>query len=969
MNRTYLINDFGSENSRFEPSQGRRAMAYSPKTSMPRESDAGTGQRLNLQPKRIYEIGSKKGQALVIVVVMLSMLSVIGIAFFVMASAERVAAIRHLDSLRAQYITEAGILYAQKVLSLDRQLNLIDSKDDLQFIHFEGQDADLDGDNKNESRWFTVSDYQGNSFGRFGIHISDEASRLHLNTASEDELSRIFSKRELPNSGVSAVISKRPLNAKEELSSMVAAEDFNKLKDWVTIYSRDFEIDLDRRRRAYLNSSQFQIILEAFFNSGINNPWQKAANLKDAIDTDLSQTVVYKFSQILSLFSLAEAGDWYKDGSSYAAPEGGRAGKFVWSNLSVEDGDYFCFVYGASSSDTVGEIDGGELLSGDCLKSKVKVEGGNLSLVITPAKNKTSRFSHIEFAGLKPKLGLDSKMVVGTEAVVINELMVKPSKEILVDNPSNIEPGQSQKWIISGIKAGSYYLIVEAINPGQMVGNVYINGRVGSSLRDQDYFPEVVDINGDLTVDIKNESLEAGSFKGIKILQEPDGEFIELLNLSSSDIDLSGFSVEVYTTNGEFVAGWPAKIPDSTTIRPYQYLVVAMDSNDSGNTPINIQSNNISFQNIYSFSSCGPIFSEASQTINRNSDLLPNEGGRIVLKDGYNQTVDAVEYLVSQVVDFKSLERADPSFNFDSNGNGLFDGWYLSNGNEGTTATFVNDNSGMYTNDGEGGEWVKHSPSEVKVFNHPLSNLKDVLDISSGENWKKFALLDIAQMADHFAVSALDIDLAGHYKEGEFRDNNGIFESSQESDRGLWEFNDIPKGKYLLSIISSDKDFSGERIKVAIKIGDNKQDFYPLLFAGGFAVYGTVDFVSDSLNFQLEIINDSSKKISLKGIRLEPVSSVSGRINVNTAKEEVLSSVLISDNLVNLILSNRPIGLKDNRNLGIGELFLLDPDFVSFHNYLTVKSDVYEIISRGELIPAAKTIAYQVIRSVVERGD
>lgn len=916
-----------------------------------------------------FKVMNKKGQALVIVVVILSMLSVIAIAFFVMSQAERVAAIRHLDSLRAQYIAEAGALYAQKVLSLDRQTNLIDALSDLHFSHFKGEDVDLDGDTKNESRWFTMADYQGNTVGRFGIYVSDEASRLHLNIASEEELNRLFAKKGVSASGVSAIVSKRPLNVKEELSSILATEDFNNLKDSLTIYSRDFEIDIDRGRRAYLNSSQFRVVLEAFFKSGINNPWQKAANLKDAIDIDLSQTQVYKFSQIFSPSGLAQAGDWYRNGSFYEAPEGGSAGKFIWSNISVEDGEYYCFFYGATSLDTVGEAEGEELLSGESLKEKVKVEGGSLSIVITPAKNKISRFSHIELASLNPKAGLNSRVISGAEALVINEVMVKLSKEILADNPGNIEPQESQEWVFNGIKPGNYYLIVESAREGQMVGDVYINGSRGGNLRDQDYFPETVNINGALTVEIKNDSLETASFKGVKILQEPDGEFIELLNLSSGDIDLSGFSIEAHTSGGESVAGWPAKIPNGAIIRPYQHLVIAVDANDAGDTPKNIQDNNICFQNIYSSPSYGLKFSEAADTIDKSFDLLPNEGGRVTLKDAYGQTVDAIDYQFSQVIDFKSLERGDPSFNIDSNGNGLFDGWYSSDSAEGTTPALANDNSGMYVNDGESGEWVKHSPSEVKVFNHPLSNLKEVLELSSGDGWKKFTLLDIAYMADHFAIESLDIDLAGHYKEGEFKENNGVFESFQKSDRGLWEFNDISKGKYLLSIISSDKNFLGERIQAAVKIDNKGGETYPLLFDNGIAFYGTVEFLSDSLNFQLEIINDSSKDIFLKGIRLEPVSFVSGRINVNTAKEEVLSSVLTSNNLVNLIIGSRPIGIKDNRKLGIGELFLLNSDFVNFHKYLTVKSDVYEIVSRGELIPAGKIIAYQIIRSVVERGE
>ena len=82
-----------------------------------------------------------------------------------------------------------------------------------------------------------------------------------------------------------------------------------------------------------------------------------------------------------------------------------------------------------------------------------------------------------------------------------------------------------------------------------------------------------------------------------------------------------------------------------------------------------------------------------------------------------------------------------------------------------------------------------------------------------------------------------------------------------------------------------------------------------------------------------------------------------------------MSSLFSSGSLVDIILKNRPIGAKDNRNLGIGELFLLDNNFVPFYNDVSVKSDVYEIDCRGEFLPQDKVLAYQIIRTVIERGD
>src|SRR3989338_4283802 len=317
--------------------------------------------------------GNTEGQALIIVIAVLVMLFVIAMAFFVLSQAERTAASRHLDSLRAQYIAEAGIVYAQKILELDKQTNPVDSLQDLTFKNFEGQDADLDGDGINESKWLSLPDSQGNPFGRFSVKLSDEASRFNLNNSPLEILGRLFSEVDIGTSKLNQLLSRRPFNAKEEISSILGTGDFARLKDFLTIYSRDLEIDLHKKRRIYLNSSQPRLILETFLNAGIKDSYEKAANLKDASDTDLAQTLLDKFSQTFSPTGLLEPGGWRNAGNYYEAhAEDDNAGKFIWSNLALEDGEYFCFLYGPQSTDVVAGDP--HLYSGEGLGELVKVE-------------------------------------------------------------------------------------------------------------------------------------------------------------------------------------------------------------------------------------------------------------------------------------------------------------------------------------------------------------------------------------------------------------------------------------------------------------------------------------------------------------------------------------------------------------------------------------------------------------------
>ena len=930
--------------------------------------------------RKVKGFNNVKAQALMIVISIIALLSVIGVAFYSLAQTERVASIKYLDSLRSRYIAEAGVAYARRVLKLDRQTNLIDSLEDLTFKHFAGQDVDLDADTKPESRWFDITDSEGSPFGRFSIKITDEASKVNLNTTSSEILEQLFSQLGTDGSGVNSLLSRRPFNVIEQIGSILEKKDFAKSKDFLTVYSKDKEIDLERNRRTYLNSSSVQVILEAFLAAGIKNPYQKAANLKDASDSDLAQTRLDEFSRNnIAPTQLLEAGDWQRMGSFYEAPTGSsQPAKFIWSNIPIEDGKYFCFLYGPQDTDVIGQVylEGEEaqaelLSSGEGFTKEVEVIGGSLTLNIKPAKDKTSRFSHIKLVSITSKRGLVREIITGTEALVINELMVKPSKEISLGNPAEIAPGQSASFTFTQIKPGDYYVVLNAVTTGGLIGDVSIHGQIATNVYDRSYFPSTVNVDssGQLTVEVKNNSLNTTTFKGIAVIQEPDGEFIEVLNISPSEIDLSNFSFEVYSPQNEPIAGWPARIPGAITIRPYQYLVFAMDNNDSSPAPRQLRGNKISFLKNWGFNGVGLIFDEAD-TIDKSFDLLPDNGAVLILKDDAGRQIDAVEYKGSGVRDFVSLERADPSSKTDEDTDGLFDGWYLSEAIDLATPTLPNENAGMYTRD-ENNNKIAHSPSEVVVFNRPLSGLSEVQQLSAGQSWEKFTLSEISLMADHFAYQALELDLAGHYKTGEFVEKDNAFESFHEDDTGIWEFTDIPKGYYLLTILSDNLTAEGEKIQVAYKTNSKEEfkDFSSLLFSQGVAFYGRVECEDGDSLFALKIINDSAEKLVLKKIRLEPVNSTGGRININTATEEVLRSVLSSKGLVQIILENRPIGIKEGRKLGVGELLLLDPGFLSLHNCLTVKSDVYEINCRGEYSPYPSPKALQNIRTVVERGD
>jgi type II secretory pathway component PulK len=913
------------------------------------------------------------GQALVVVITMLALLLVVGLAFFMLSQAERSASLRQLDSVRARYIAEAGVTYARQLLKLDRAANLIDSLEDVTVRNVSGTDCDLDGDGVAESRWFSVSDSAGKSQGRFAIKITDEASKINLNSSPPEVLGQLFSVLGADASKAGALIAARPFNAVEQIGPILGKKDFSLVKNFLTVYSRDIETDLERKRRAYLNGASAQSILQGLLSSGVNDSCQKAANIKDASDGDVAQTVLDKFVlPRVAPSGLPEQGGWRMMGGFYEAEPKSDAGLFTWSNLPIEDGEYFCFLNAPSPADVVGYVNGEYINSGDGLLEKVEVTSGSFSLQITPSRDAVCRFSSVDLEAASYKEGLTRKVVRGTEALVINELMVKPMQEI-AGNVAVINTGESVVQTLSGIIPGEYYVSVSAANAGGLVGDVTIHGTTGANLHDGDYLPSAVNVesSGELTVQIKNNSLHPATFRGITVSQQPDGEWIEVLNISPQAIDMGGFSFEAYSPEGEPAPAWPARVPEGVSIGPYQHLVFAVDSNDGEPAPQHLRGNRISFQNIWGYGSSGLSFPEFSDVIDKTFDLLPDRGGRVVLKDAFGREVDTIEYQNFQVANFISLERADPSAATDSDGDGFFDGWYNSGNKKGATPGLANDNIGMYTFDEAGGAKVLHTPAEAVVLNRALSGLAEVGQLSSGERWKKFMPLDLAKMADHFAYQALTFDLAENYIGGDFEKNNGVFECTRAGQTGTWEFPGIAAGSYTLAIFSDNASAEGQTIEVTYKINPAEEFKEPvsILFSQGIGLYGMVDIPGEDelATLQLKIVSASADPLRFKSVRLEPIFAVDGRINVNTATRQVLQTIFNSDALVQTVMNNRPLGADEKRKLGVGQLFLLDPAYLPFHNSLTVKSDIYEINSLGECYRQGRTQAYQVIRTVFRR--
>ena len=127
------------------------------------------------------KINKDNGQAILMVLSMLGIVSVVGLSFLYMSQVQLRGISSYLGRLQTKYLAEAGINYAKKILEFDAQTQKIDSEDDLWYTTFSGNEADVDLDGTLESKWFYIKDEQGNDIGRYAVLVRDEAAKVNIN--------------------------------------------------------------------------------------------------------------------------------------------------------------------------------------------------------------------------------------------------------------------------------------------------------------------------------------------------------------------------------------------------------------------------------------------------------------------------------------------------------------------------------------------------------------------------------------------------------------------------------------------------------------------------------------------------------------------------------------------------------------------------------------------------------------------
>ncbi len=796
----------------------------------------------------------------------------------------------------------------------------------------------------------------------------------------------------------------------------IPRDSFNNIYAYITSYSVDKNVDVEGRLKENINFMDATTLAVLLQDAGCRDPFQKAVNIIDACDEDFSQSAVTKLYNRLTAINRGPIGDWiWKSGHYESDLKDGEPLTLTWINLP--EGEYYIGMFGLEDEFvgdvTVNDMTQRSVRHGEILRfGAISFEDRTLELKITNREeDATCYFAYLELYPRLGQKGFSSVQIRGVEGIRISEIMVKPiiamssfsgqnpggdwswqGSYFQNDDPNGGKSGEGA-WTWKNVPDGKYYVRLFSGLTGQEIGDVEINGARSRGMLDGDLFGDggVISVTGGkIIVRIQNNRSSGSTyFYSIELSREPDGEYIELVNLTPREVSLGGWSLV-----GPSKEGWPASIPLGTVIGPDRHLVLCVDKDDSQG---GIDNNGISFIDIWGKESSAEL--HFVRSVNPSSDLLSNDpfpGGNIItLKDPMGHIVDQVEYFTGNVSENKSLERSDPSFVMDSNSNGIPDNWYLSKAEENATPGLPNDNDGMKEKIGE--EIIEHDITEVEVKNKNFSSAGEIAFVSSGlEEWQAMPLEDISKIADRLTVFGLRLEAEGHIvtgSEGGWRIAQRAspltdhFESGDVDSVGMWRWKEkqgLKDGYYTLRIFGEEE----EEIQVSVHLADETwTPFTPPLTPGpdGSILFGNIEIgtgnevSTPSGVLELEIKNASKTgSAHFDFIRLDPVNDIDGRININTASKKVLSVLPgVDEAVTESIVDNRVYGDKNGLRLGTGDLIFSDAlgssdsekkkIFKQISNLITVHSGIYRIIVTGQVMEDSRVLAEKKIWVVFER--
>jgi len=292
---------------------------------------------------------------------------------------------------------------------------------------------------------------------------------------------------------------------------------------------------------------------------------------------------------------------------------------------------------------------------------------------------------------------------------------------------------------------------------------------------------------------------------------------------------------------------------------------------------------------------------------------------------------------------------------------------------------------------------IEHDITEVNVKNKNFSSPGEIAFVSSGlKEWETLSIDDVSKVADRLTVFGIRLEAEGRILPGYEEEWRIVqrgspltdhFESGEVDSIGMWRWEEkdgLRNGYYTLRIFGMEE----EEIAVSLHLAEGEwTPFTPPLTPGpdGSILFGKIEIgTGGNISTKEGTLELKIKNASKTGaahfdfIRLDPLNTVDGRINVNTASKKVLGVLPgVSEEIAEDIITNRVYGDKNSLGLGIGDLIssnALGSDdlakklvFKQISNLVTVHCGIYRIIVTGQVLQDGKVLAEKKIWVVFER--
>jgi type II secretory pathway component PulK len=808
----------------------------------------------------------------------------------------------------------------------------------------------------------------------------------------------------------------RRLESLEDLVGIVGleAEEVRRLAALATVYSWDVNVSVMGQARMNVNTATAEELLSVLLQAGVRDPWSAAVNMADYVDRDLAISRVTKAAQLFTMDDEGPLGGWewksQPEGHYASAGPGGEGLSWL---VELPAGTFRVLARGLEGV-KVGDVTlAGQFLASvnDSESLGVFTLGGAVEVRVV---NREAAGTPCAFRGIElvSESGASGVLVRGVEAVRFNEVMVEPVASYDVSSAtfdaqgsdwgcplgapacSNGGVGQARwSWTDSALLPGRYHVRVFGTASGQTVGDVRVDGNAARLVHGQRH-PSTLLVGSDGKISLtvgKSDSEGTYYLKGITLFLQPDGEYVELINLSDAELDVGGWTIE-----GEATGGRQARLPTGSRIAPHGLLLAAVDLDDNQQ---GLAGNGIDGRSAWEVAASVravqlefPAGAPSPDDDWLKVSLAAGTPARLVLRTAAGSVVDEVEYPLPLplTAKFQSVEKGDPTVVSDTDLDGLDEGWFPSL--QLYTPGAGNDNAGL--KETVGLETIVHDPAkEIALLNRPLGGVGELAGLPSGKAWRPFSSEDLANIVDRLTVEGLRLETERHLVEeldgeGAWREEaEGYYlhtDPEQADVIGRWEWTGLSDGRYRLSLYGCD-DCSGEQFSVRWE----QVDGTPTAWSPPLSSDAQGRIVIGQLNVGLGgtptgILRLDVRCVSPGGIchldhvRLDPQLIRIGPVNVNTAPLGVLRALPgMTDALAGRLIAGRPYGDQDHKGRGIGDLLLAETlasdeagklsVFRQVGHLLTTRSDVFQIVSLGQALDEDRPTASQRIQTIVQR--